>query len=106
MVDVETGDEPRPMRTLHEESPAPPPEPAGRRARNGRAVKRPSSEPAPIAAQPSPPLLPEPAPTRIAAEFQGLSYGGDDGLLWLGDPPDESGAGTPGIAPWKRGLRG
>ena len=106
MVDVETGHEPRPMRTLHEESPEPPPEPAGRRARNGRAVKRPSSVPTPIAARPSPPLMPEPAPSHIDAPFQGLSFLGDDELLSLGDPPDEPDAGTPGIAPWKRGLRG
>jgi hypothetical protein len=33
-----------------------------------------------------------------------------DDVLWLGDPPadpdPEAGSGSPGIAPWRRGLRG
>ena len=47
MVDVDTGDEPRPMRTLDEEPEAGRPEPPVRRASRGRSAKRPDSEPAP-----------------------------------------------------------
>src|ERR671911_558918 len=47
MVDVETGDEPRPLRTLDEEPPARPPERPGRGVGNGRVLKRARSKPGP-----------------------------------------------------------
>jgi len=121
MVDVETGVEPRPMRTPDEEAPATPPEPPGPRASNGRAVKRPSPEPGPAVAhrrrsQPEPPTqevpppVPEPAPSRIADSEPSAAALGDDDLLWLEEQPDhtvaEPGDGSTEIAPWRRGLRG
>lgn len=106
MVDVETGYEPRPMRSLAEES-APPDQ--------ARTVKRPSPQPAPAAA-PQRPLPPEaspapaPAPSRIPSPEPGTTPLGDDTLLWLGDPSDdavaEPGDDSPDAAPWRRGLRG
>ena len=77
MVDVETGDEPRAMRTLQEASADAPQDPAGRWVGNGRAVKRPSSKPTAAAAsrsrsqparatQKAPISVPEPAPSRTA----------------------------------------
>ena len=50
LVDVETGDEPRPMRALQEASGASEPPQPGSRVSNGHAVKRPGSTPAPVAA--------------------------------------------------------
>ncbi len=106
MVDVETGYEPRPMRSLAEES-AP--------LDHARSVQRPSPQPAPAAAprRPLPPeASPEPAPPRTPMPSQEPSPPtfGDDTLLWLGDPSDdapaEPGDGSPDAAPWRRGLRG
>ncbi len=104
MVDVETGYEPRPMRSLAEES-APPD--------HSRTVKRPSPQPAPAVAphRPQPPeASPAPGPPRVPSPEPGTTTLGDDTLLWLGDPPDdaeaEPGDGPPDAAPWRRGLRG
>ena len=109
MVDVETGDEPRPLRTLDEEPATPP----GPRVSNGRAARRPSPKPAAAAArrhrsQPEDPThevpLPVPEPGASAATF------GNGELLWLEDQPGhmvaEPGNGSAEIAPWRRGLRG
>ena len=104
MVDVETGYEPRPMRSLAEE-PAPPDQ--------ARTVKRPSPQAAP-AVTPHRPLPPEPspapAPPRSPSPEPGTTPLGDDTLLWLGDSSDdavaEPGDGSPDAAPWRRGLRG
>ena len=119
MADVETGDQPRPLRTLEE--PSPPPSPGSSQTRNGRAVKRPSSKPAPAAArhaqaQPGPSTqepprsVPEPAPDRIAAADSSAGRLSTDELLWLEDPSRGvfagPGDGSAGIAPWRRGLRG
>jgi hypothetical protein len=121
MVDVETGVEPRPMRPLYEEPPATPPEPPASRVSNGRAVKRPSFMPAPVAAsraQPQPegptqevPLhVPEPEPVRIAVPEPSAAMLGDDEVLWLEDRPGhmvtQPGDSSTRIAPWRRGLRG
>jgi len=120
MVDVETGVEPRPMRSLDEEPPARPPEPPASRVSNGR-VKRPSFKAAPVAAsrarpepegptQEVPPHVPEPAPSRIAGPDPSAAKLGDDEVLWLEDQPGhmvtEPGDSSTGIAPWRRGLRG
>jgi hypothetical protein len=109
LVDVETGFEPRPMRSLSEESA---PE-AGSRTEQPRTVKPPSPQPTPAAA-PHRPLPPEasPAPPRIPSPEPSATTLGDDDdtLLWLGDPSDEAavepGEGSQDVAPWRRGLRG
>ena len=117
MVDVETGDEPRAMRTLDEDPPARPPEPRSV-VRNGRAVKRPSFKPTPagmplrhvpkVSTEQAPRSVP--APSRIAEPEASVPLLGTGELLWLGDPPGdmsaEPGDGSTGIAPWRRGLRG
>ena len=119
MADVETGDQPRAMRTLEEPSP---PSPRGAsRVRNGRAVKRPSSKPAAAAtlraqAQPeasahmAPRSVPEPTPFRIAGPEPSAAMLGSHELLWLEDPSRgmfaDPGDGSRGSAPWRRGLRG
>jgi hypothetical protein len=110
MVDVETGDEPRPMRTLREATAEPPMEPPGRRHNSDRAVKRPSATPAPVAEQPPAPSAPEPDPNRTAGWEPTADTLFTDEVLWLGDPPRDTaadaGSGSKGIAPWRRGLRG
>jgi hypothetical protein len=121
MVDVETGFEPRPMRTRDEESPATRPEPPLPAASNGHAVKRARPEPKPVTAprrrsQPEAPTLvvplpvPEPAPPRTAGPDPSAATLGDGELLWLEDRPGHtvavSGNGSAEIAQWKRGLRG
>ena len=111
LVDVETGDEPRPMRTLHEASAEPSLDLPGHRHRGERAVKRPSAErpsaaPAAAAAQEPPPSAPEPAPPRTAGWEPTPSTLFTDEVLWLGDPPADPGSGSKGVAPWQRGLRG
>jgi hypothetical protein len=118
MADVETGDQPRALRTLDER---PPESPGASRARNGGAVKRPSSKPVAGAtrraqAQPeasthaAPRSVPEPAPDRIAGPEPNAATFGSDELLWLEDPARSAfaypGEGSTGIAPWRRGLRG
>ncbi len=114
LVDVETGFEPRPMRS-HAEEPELAPEAAASRTHDGRGVERPSPLPAPAAAprRPLPPeASPEPAPPRTPMPSPEPSppIFGDDTLLWLGDPSDdalaEPGDGPPDVAPWRRGLRG
>jgi hypothetical protein len=120
LVDVETGDEPRPMRTLEEAleasgelSPQP-----GSRVSNDRAVNGASSTPAvavsrgrpkrkaPVPKQPPP----APAPPPIAEPDHSVADLGTEELLWLEDRPDHSAAepgdGSRGTAPWRRGLRG
>ena len=119
MADVETGDQPRALRTLEE--PSPPPSPGASRARNGGAVKRTSSKPAAAAprhaqAQPETSTqealrgVPEPAPYRIAGPEPSAATLASHELLWLEDPSRgmiaEPGDGSTGIAPWRRGLRG
>ena len=118
MADVETGDEPRPMRTLNEEPPARPLDPPRSGGGNGRAVKRPSSNPAAaekpgrpqaeVAAQQVPPSVP--APTPIAWPRRSTPELDTGELLWLGDPSGdpfaEPGDGSNGSLPWRRGLRG
>jgi len=120
LADVETGDEPRPMRTLREASEAsgePWPQP-GSRVSHDRAVKGAGSTPAvavsrarlkrtaPVPKQPPP----APAPPRIAGPDPSAANLGTDELLWLEDQPDdpvaEPGDGSTGTAPWRRGLRG
>jgi hypothetical protein len=100
MVDVETGDEPRPMRALEEESAEPPREPPVRRPSGDRSAKSP---PAP------PPSAPEPAPSPTPGEPTADTLVTDE-VLWLGDLPagtaPEAGSDSPGTAPWRRGLRG
>ncbi len=114
LVDVETGFEPRPMRS-HAEEPELAPEAAASRTHDGRGVERPSPQPAPAAAprRPLPPeASPEPAPPRTPMPSPEPSppIFGDDTLLWLGDPSDDAlakpGDGPPDVAPWRRGLRG
>jgi hypothetical protein len=122
MADVETGDQPRAMRTLEEPSPARPSEPPGSsRVWNGRAVKQLSAKPDAAAArhaqaqpgastQEPPRSVPEPPPYCIAgADSSAATLGGHE-LLWLEDPSRgvfaDSGDGSAGIAPWRRGLRG
>jgi hypothetical protein len=105
MVDVETGDEPRPMRTLDEEPTERPPERPGSAAGNGRAAKRPGSKPA---TQQSPPSAP--SPLRSAETDWSAATFGTDELLWLeepsGDPDAEPGDGATKLPQWRRGLRG
>ena len=114
MVDVETGFEPRPMRSLEQE-PEPPSGAAPSRTHDGRTVERPSPTPAPAAAaapqRPLPPeASPQPAPPPMPSPEPSAPTFGDDTLLWLGDPPDDAAAdqgdGPPDAAPWRRGLRG
>ena len=112
MVDVETGDEPRPMRTLDDEPPAHPPERPGSGGGSGRAVKRPSSKPGPavpkVSTQPAPRSVP--SQPRIAETGWNSATFGTDGLLWLeepsGDPAAEPGDGSTKLPAWRRGLRG
>ena len=119
MADVETGDQPRPLRTLEE--PSPPPPPGVSQARNGRAVKPPSSKPdaaAPRRDQAQPEAstqeasrsVPGPAPDRIAGPEPSPATLGSHELLWLEDPSraafTEPGDGSTGVAGWRRGLRG
>jgi hypothetical protein len=119
MADVETGDQPRPLRTLEE--PSQPSSPGVSPARNGRAVGQPSSSPAVVGtrrcqAQPeastqeAPRKVPEPVPDRIAGADSGAATLGSHELLWLEDPSRgvfaEPCDGSAGIAPWRRGLRG
>ena len=100
MVDVETGDEPRPMRTLDEEPPAGPPERPRPGVLNGRAVKRPSSKPAPAGTPPRhmPKLSARQAPrsvpssSRIAETDWSPATFGTDELLWLDGPSGDTGA--------------
>jgi hypothetical protein len=119
MADVETGDEPRPMRTLDEQPPAPPRKPPRSGVRNGDAAKRPISTTVPAKtplrhAQPKvstqQPALPRPALPPIAGSDPGAAMLTSDELLWLGDPSGDSftepGDGPTGTAPWRRGLRG
>jgi hypothetical protein len=106
MVDVETGEEPRPMRTLDEEPPARPPDPPGSRVGNRRAAKRPSSKR--VSTVQSPPSVPAPSP--IAGRRWNVAALDTGKLLWLGDPSGDPFAepadGSTEIAPWRRGLRG
>ena len=119
MVDVETGDEPRPMRTLDEEPPARPPERPGSGIGNGRAVKRPSSKSDPagvplrqmqreVSTQQTPRSVR--SPSRITETDCSPATFGTDELLWLGepsgDPITEPGNGSTKLPPWRRGLRG
>jgi hypothetical protein len=118
MVDVETGYEPRPMRTLHEEPPARPPERPESRVGNGRAVKRQSSKPdgaaTPLRSVPEVPAQQTPrsvpSPSRSAETDRSPATFGTDELLSLGepsgDPVAESGDGPTKLPPWRRGLRG
>jgi len=116
LVDVETGDEPRPMRPLQEASGASEPPQPGSRVSHGRAVKRSSSAPAGVAAPRGRPPLEAPIPeqplpvSRIAGPEPSAAVLGTEELLWLEDRPDHSvpepGDGSTGIAPWRRGLRG
>ena len=114
LVDVETGDEPRPMRTLDDE----PSERPGTRVGNGRAVKRPSSKPSPagvplrdepnVTTQQTPRSAP--SPSRSAETDWSSATFGTDELLWLGepsgDPVVEPGDSSTKLPPWRRGLRG
>jgi hypothetical protein len=118
MADVETGDEPRPMRTLDEEPPARLPERPGAGVGNGRAAKRPSSKPTPagkplrhvpkVSAEQAPRSVP--SPSRIAERDGSPATFGTDDLLWLeepsGDRVAEPGDGSTELPPWRRGLRG
>ena len=108
MVDVETGDEPRPMRTLHDEPPELPRSGDG----NGRAVRRPRPRPAPAVPQVSTqqPSRSVPAQPRIAETGWSPATFGTDELLSLGEPTGdadaEPGDGSTKLPPWRRGLRG
>jgi len=117
MVDVETGDEPRPMRTRDEE-PAGPPDPLVPQGVHGRSVKRPDSRPA-HAGMPLRRAHPKvstheprsvPARSRIADTDWSSAMSGIDEVLWLdgpsGDPFAEPSDSSTRIAPWRRGLRG
>jgi hypothetical protein len=113
LVDVETGDEPRPMRTLDEEPPVRPPARPGSRAGNGRAVKRPNSKPLrhiqpKVSAQQTPRSVS--SPSRSAETDWSPATFGTGELLWLGEPSgepvDEPGDGSTELPPWRRGLRG
>jgi len=116
LADVETGDEPRPMRALQEASEPPQP---GSRVSGGHAVKRSGSTPAAVAAprgrpRPEAPIREQPqpvsAPPAIAGPDTSAAGLGTEELLWLEDASDRSIAGpdddSTGIAPWRRGLRG
>jgi hypothetical protein len=110
MVDVETGDEPRPMRTLDEKPPAGPSERTGPGVGTGRAAKRPSSRPTPLRHVPkvSTEQAPRPVPSspRVAERDGSSPTFGTDELLWLGEPSGEPGDGSTELPPWRRGLRG
>ena len=119
MVDVETGDEPRPLRILDEEPPARPPERPGSGVGNGRAVERPSSKPDPAGmphrhmqrkVSTQQPARSAQSPSRIAETDWSQATFGTDELLWLeepsGDPVAEPGDGSRKLPPWRRGLRG
>ncbi len=104
LVDVETGVEPRPMRTLDQEPPATPREPPASRASNGRAVKRPSAKPARVAAsrvRPQPEGSIQAVPLPVPEPDTPLTARPDD-VLWLEDQPDD----TVTEEAWRRGLRG
>jgi hypothetical protein len=111
LVDLETGEVPRPMRTLDDEPPARTPERPAPGAGNGRAVKRPSSKPAPAVAEVST-HTPRSVPSRSPIAETGWSAAtfGTDELLSLGessgDPVAEPGEGSTKLPPWRRGLRG
>jgi hypothetical protein len=111
LVDLETGEVPRPMRTLDDEPPARTPERPAPGAGNGRAVKRPSSKPAPAVAEVST-QTPRSVPSRSPIAETGWSAAtfGTDELLSLGessgDPVAEPGEGSTKLPPWRRGLRG
>ena len=122
VADVETGDQPRPMRTLDE--PPPPPSQGAAQARSGRAVKRPKPDAAKpgsaatrrrraqpdASTQEAPRSVFEPAPDRIVGPGPSATMLGSHELLWLEDPLRatfaEPGDGSKGSAPWRRGLRG
>ena len=119
MVDVETGDEPRPLRKPDEEPPARLPERPGQGIRNGRAVKGPSSKPKPAgmplrsmqregSTQQTPRSAQTPSPT-VETDWSQATFGTDE-LLWLdepsGDPVADPGDGSTKPPAWKRGLRG
>ena len=103
MVDVETGHEPRPMRTLDDEPPAERPERPASGVGNGRAVKRSSSKRAPAG-------VPLPHVPEDSTQQTPPDTFGTDELLWLdepsGDPVPEPGDGSTKLPPWRRGLRG
>ena len=118
MVDVETGDEPRPLRKLDKEPPARPPERPASGGANGRSVKRPRSKPDPagvplrpiqreVSPQETPGSVP---PSRIPEADRTPATFGADELLWLeepsGDPIAEPDGGSTKLPLWKRGLRG
>jgi hypothetical protein len=104
MVDVETGHEPRPLRTLDEEPPDRPPDRPASDVGNGRAVKRPSSKPT----QQTPRSV-QPPPAVAETDWSPATFGTDE-LLSLGepsgDPAPEPGDGSTKLPPWRRGLRG
>ena len=113
IVDVETGAEERPLRALADEPP--PREPPPSRASDDRAAKRPSREPAPVVPprarpQPGAPSRAAPPSTPVREPDPGAAELGDDALLSLDDQPGhtvtETGDGSKGTAPWRRGLRG
>jgi hypothetical protein len=112
LVDVETGDEPRPMRTFAHEPPARPPGRPGSGAGNGRAVERPSSEPAPAVPEAPTQQPPRSVPSQSPVAETGWSPAtfGTDELLTLGEPTGDAGAepgdGSTKLPPWRRGLRG
>ena len=119
LVDVETGDEPRPMRTLQDASAASePPQPASR-VPYRRAVKRSRPTPAPVAVSRDRPRLEAPtpeqpppvsAPSPTAGPDPDAPVLGTEELLWLEDRPGHSvaepGNGSTGTEPWRQGLRG
>jgi len=113
LVDVETGDEPRPMRTLDHEPPARPPGRAAAGAGNGRAVEPPSSKPAPAVPEVStqtPRSVPSQSPVAETGWSPATFGFGTDELLSLGEPTGdadaEPGDGSTKLPPWRRGLRG
>ena len=117
LVDVETGVEPHPMRTLYEETVATPLEPSSQ-VSEGRAVKRSRSKSVRAAASPRPQPedntqgmpSPVPVPSRVAGPDPTAAMLGDDEVLWLDDQPSHTESkpadGSTGVAPWRRGLRG
>jgi hypothetical protein len=113
MVDVETGDVPRPMRTFDVEPPARPRERRGSGGDNGRAVKLPNSKPLrhirpDVTTQQAPRSAPS-ASRSAETDWSPATFGTGE-LLWLGepsgDPVAEPGDGSTELAPWRRGLRG
>jgi hypothetical protein len=120
MVDVETGAEPRPIRTSADYSPPPPADAASRKS-DGRAVKRPNPKPDRIAAsrvrlQPKSSIPDgtthhsDTAPADVAKAEVSDAKLGDGGLLWLedqrGHTSAEPGDGSNETTSWRRGLRG